>query len=165
MRIEEATYETTHQVALAMREPDYLEFSAVSAATSRVALAEDLANRLSGAGLVGYSGDDPVCVGVVVVSRPNVVSLGFFATDRFPEIGLGITRYIKNTLFPKLRDAGIHRIEAVSMSTHTEAHRWLEALGLSQETGEMRGFGKNGESFIQFAWSKYAGEVGGSSGL
>lgn len=153
MRIEPATKADVHRVALDMRQADFDEFSAVSYAESRDDLAHALAERYGDRHdvLCGWSADEPVCVGGFVMARPNVVTLLFFATDDFPRIGLGVTRFIRRNLFPKLQEAGAHRFEAVSMATHTAAHAWLATLGLVPETSPMRGYGRAGESFIQFA--------------
>lgn len=156
MRIEPATPEAVRHVAVNMRERDYLEFSAVSFAETRFELAEVLTARYgeNAEVHVGFEGMEPICVGGSVMARPNVISLLFFATDRFPEIVLPATRYIKKQLLPRLVEAGVHRVEAVSMIDHTEAHAWLRTLGLRKETGPMQGYGKNGEAFVQYAWSK-----------
>lgn len=154
MKINEPTREAVHFVALKMRERDFAEFSAVSYANTREDLADGMAERygqFEGC-IVGHSGDNPVCVGATVMARPNVVSLLFFATDQFPEIALPATRFIKRELFARLKKAGVHRIEAVSMVDHNDTHAWLQTLGLERETEPMLGYGKGGESFIQFAW-------------
>lgn len=157
MKISEATPDDVWAVANAMRERDFAEFSAVSYADDRQGLADIMRDRYGTHPEVqiGYASDGtPVCVGGSVQARPNVISLLFFATDRFPEIGLGITRYIRKQLFPRLIDAGVHRIEAVSMAGYEETHAWLNTIGLERETGPMHGYGKNGEAYYQFSWSK-----------
>ena len=93
----------------------------------------------------------PVCIGGGIEHRPNVVTLLLFATDRFPYVALSLTRFVTRSLFTQYRNAGVHRIEAVSMVGHDEAHRWIETLGLKREA-VLRGYGKNGETFLQFAW-------------
>ena len=75
----------------------------------------------------------------------------FFATDDFPKIGRMITRWLKRELFPRYEAAGVHRIQAISLDGYDEIHRWLISLGLEREAGPMRGYGKNGEAFVQFA--------------
>lgn len=157
VRIETASPDAVRAVAFKMRERDFAEFSAVSYAETRFELAEVLTARYGDSPdvHVGFEGLDPICVGGSVMARPNVITLLFFATDRFPEIALPATRYIKKQLLPRLIEAGVHRIEAVSMAGHDDAHEWLKTLGLKQETGPMHGYGKNGEAFIQFAWSKH----------
>lgn len=136
-----------------MRERDFAEFSAVSYAETRFDLAEVLTARYGESPEihVGFEGVEPVCVGGTVQGRPNVISLLFFATDRFPEIILPATRYIKKQLLPRLIEAGVHRIEAVSMVEHKDAHAWLRTLGLRKETGPLHGYGKNKEVFLQFS--------------
>ena len=132
MKIEAATPDAVRSVAVNMRERDFAEFSAVSFAETRFELAEVLTARYGNSPEVhvGFEGLEPVCVGGSIMARPNVISLLFFATDRFPEIVLPATRYIKKQLLPRLIEAGVHRIEAVSMVGHSEVHAWLRTLGL-----------------------------------
>ncbi len=154
MKISEPTPETVHAVALNMRERDFTEFAAVSHAETRDELASIMADRYGQfeGGIVGYADDEPCCVGAAVMGRPNVVTLLFFATDRFREIALPATRFIKREFFGRLKQAGVHRIEAVSLAGYDETHAWLQTLGLEPETRPMLGYGKGGEAFIQFAW-------------
>lgn len=154
MKTSEPSPAVVRQIALNMRDKDFAEFSAVSFEDTRDGLADTLA-RLYGErnDVTVCSTDDgePVCVGATVMARPNVVTLMFFATARFPEIALPVTRYIRRYLFPRLEKAGVHRIEAVSMAGYDEAHAWIRTLGLEQETKAMHGYGKGGEAFIQFS--------------
>jgi hypothetical protein len=153
MMIDRASYGDVLTVAQAMRERDYAEFSAVSATDNREDLAKLLAERYGDRDDTLCGGDErgSICIGGTIETRPNVITLLFFATDRFSEIGFPMTRFIKNNLFPRYFQAGAHRIEAVSIASHHDAHRWLELLGLTPETGPMRGYGKGGEAFIQFS--------------
>ena len=152
IRIEFATADTIRTVALTMRERDFAELSAVSQADTREELAELLADRYGCRPDVvcGSINGDLVCVGGAIETRPRVVSLLFFATDRFPEIGLQVTRVIRR-LFDRFEDVGVHRIEAVTLSGYDSIHRWLHILGLERETNELINYGKNGEKFYQFS--------------
>ncbi|MGF7008104.1 hypothetical protein [Aminobacter sp. BE322] len=154
MRIDPASRDDVRTVALAMRGRDFAEFSAVSFADTREQLADALAERYGDRHdvMCGFHKGSPACIGGTILARPNVATLLFFATDEFPRIGLPTTRFIKKQLFPRLVDAGVHRIEAVSMEGHVETHAWLRTLGLEPETGPMHGYGRRGEAFIQFAW-------------
>lgn len=157
MRISNPTPDTVRHVALHMRERDYKEFSAVSFTTDRRELADCLAERYGERTdvVVGCLDDyTPVCVGAAVMSRPNVITLLFFATDHFGEIALPVTRFIKKQFLPRLVHAGVHRIEAVSLAGYDDAHAWLKTIGLEQETEGLHGYGKNNETFVQFAWSR-----------
>ena len=149
-------------VALALRERDYAEFSALSFAEDRASLAGALADRYAGKSdtFCAYAGDDPVAVGAMVMGRPGVVTLMFFATDRIPEIGLALTKFITQRLFPAYRAIGVHRIECVSLEGYEEVHRWIEILGLRREAGPFKGFGRGGEAFVQFAWVADASPTG-----
>lgn len=156
MRIERATPAEIEQVALNMRQRDFDEFSALSPENGREALARDLAQRFADRGDVLCAAlDEPIAIGMTIQNRPRVITLGFFATDRFPEIALGVTRFVRD-LLDRFETCGIHRIEAVSLAGHDEAHRWLGLLGMEQETKPMRNYGRTGEAFIQFARLKDA---------
>ncbi len=162
MKIDAPSREDILRVARAMRERDYDEFSALSFAGDREALAETLADRYADRDdtFCAFEDDDPVAVGAMVQGRPGVVTLMFFATDRLPEIGLALTKFITQRLFPAYRARGVHRIECVSLEGYEEVHRWIEVLGLQREAGPFRGFGKSGEAFVQFAWVADASPTG-----
>lgn len=152
MRIDTADERTIRRVALNMRDSDFAEFSAVSFADNRRALADMLAEQYGKRHMLcAWHDGKPVWVGGAVQLRPRVFSLLFFSTDDLPKIGVASTLFIKRRLFPQYFRAGAHRLEAVSLATHTEAHRWLEFLGLRAETGLLEAFGKNRENFIQFS--------------
>lgn len=157
MRTEIATAEAFEHVAWRMRAGDLREFLATSHAEDHAGLVADLKRRF-GAGqrddilaLRAGRPDEPVAIAGTPILRPNVASLMFFATDRFPEIGFEATRFIRQRLFPALRSAGIHRFEAVSIDGNDVAHDWLRVLGLHREA-TCPGFGKGGETFHWYAW-------------
>lgn len=162
MRIEHAAASDVAAVALNMRHRDYLEFSAVSPCNSRSELADLLTARFGdrpGDVLAVFDGERPVAIGGLIESRPNVITLLFFATDNFPAVALPLTRFIKRELFPRYIAAGVHRFEAVSMHRHEEAHRWLKILGLKMEAA-LFGYGRDRETFVQFAWTDDACPAG-----
>lgn len=140
-------------VAANMRAKDVSEFLALTHAPDRRALEESLLDRYGGHPLmvVAKADDVPVAVGGGVELRPNVATLVMFATDRFPDVALGLTRFVARNLFVRYRGAGVHRIEAVSMDGHIAAHRWIRTLGLHREA-VLPGYGRGGETFHQFAW-------------
>jgi hypothetical protein len=154
MRINHASYDDVLAVARGMRESDLEEFLAVSMVDTREALALLLAERYGGRDdvLCGYNAaGEPVCIGGTIEGRPNVLTLLFFATDGFREVAKPLTRFIRGNLFPRYAEAGVHRIEAISLATHVTAHRWLGALGLKQEAPPLRAYGKGREDFLQFS--------------
>ena len=151
--IERATRADVLHVASRMRERDFIEFRALSPLDDRAALAEALAGKFGGRPdvLCGAVDGVPICIGGTLELWPGVMTLLFFATDDFPRIGRLITRWIKNDLFPRYDAAGVHRIQAISLDGYDDVHRWLVSLGLERETAPMRGYGKRGEDFVQFA--------------
>lgn len=155
MRIDYATQADIVYVATRMRDSDYREFSALLPVSSRYGMVDELAKRYSYRDdvMVAKLNGEPVAIGAAFEARPNVITLFFFATDKLPLIGGALTRFMKQRFFPRLVTAGVHRFECVSIEGHTQAHRWIRTLGLTPETPEpLRGYGKNGENFIQFSW-------------
>lgn len=154
MKIEKASVDDIVAVAMAMRERDFDEFRAVNFVETRQDLAAALAFKCMTCAedvLCASAGDAPIAIGGFILSRPNVISLMFFATDAFPTIALGLTRFVRREMIPRYTKAGVHRFEALSIDGHRQAQKWLRALGLEPESGPLRGFGKNGESFLQFS--------------
>ncbi len=154
MKIERASAAQVCEVAYRMREADYAEFSAVSTAADREELALILAGRYGDepAALCALKSGVPVAIGATLETRPNVLTLMFFATDAFAEIAFPLTRFIRQRLLKPMIAAGVHRVEAVSMVGHDKAHRWIRALGLEPETEPLLGYGRAGEAFLQFSW-------------
>lgn len=161
MQIDIATPQEIFDVAMHMRETDFFEFTAVSPIDSREDLAMTLMERYGPSGEVicaRYEGQ-PTAIGSLVMTRPGVATLLFYATAKFPKIALPLTRWIKWELFPRSREAGIHRIECASIDGYEQAHRWIEMLGLRREA-VMHGYGKRGETFHQFSMVKNVGPTG-----
>lgn len=155
MKIRPPTAAEVVLVAKAMRERDLREFLAVSPHEMHATLTMGLAERFGDrSDTYGFYLDDntPVAVGAMVQHRPNVVTLMFFATDDFTKVATELTKFIVNRLFPGYRKHGVHRIECISIDGYSEVHRWIELLGLQREGEPLLGYGKNRETFIQFAW-------------
>lgn len=161
MKIVKPTLDITAQVAANMRDSDVAEFMAVSWFGDEDALKQHLAHAYAhfphAYAALGPAGE-PIAVGAVISSRPNVCTLGFFATDALPEIGTGLTRFVRNRLLPQLQQKGAHRIECISIDGHSDAHRWIRLLGMEHEATLPR-YGRNGETYHQFAWTD-AGTAG-----
>jgi hypothetical protein len=158
MQTPQATAEQIRYVALRMRERDWAEFTAMSFLDDRELVAQSLEENYAGLdGIIGFTADDgtPFGIGGPVWLRPNVASLLFFATDDFRRHVVPMTRYVKGVMMPGIRAQGAHRIECFSLSTYTEMQQWVELFGLRPEA-TLRGYGRNGEDFISFAWVKGA---------
>jgi hypothetical protein len=154
MMIDAPTPGAVRYVASGMRRSDIDEFMALSPVNTeqelKASLIENYGEHPDG---FAFFADDnePIGVGAMVQARPNVVTLLFFATEKFTEIAGPLARFTKQRLFPRYRDAGVHRIECVSIAGYAPMHRWIQMVGL-QEEAVMKGYGKGGETFHQFAW-------------
>lgn len=118
--------------------------------------AETLLNAVLATGpisWVAYDGDEPVAVFGCAPLWRGVWSMWFFATDKLPNIGLGVTKLIIRYIVPMLWDGGAHRLQCHSMEGHVEAQRWLETLGAKRET-TLRAYGRDGEDFHVYVWEK-----------
>jgi hypothetical protein len=156
MMTEAATVAAVREVAENMRPRDREEFMAVSPFETHGQLVDAVVERYAlHQDAYVFRTDDgrPVGVAGMIRHRPNVITLLFFATEQLAEIGSDLTRFVRKVLFPKYRELGVHRIECASIEGYAETHRWLEVLGLQQEA-VMPGYGRGGETYIQFAWVK-----------
>lgn len=83
----------------------------------------------------------------------GVWEVWMFATDRWPEVALGVTRFIRRVMIPALEGTGLHRAQCRSKYNHHVAHRWLESLGAYKES-ELPHYGKDGELFYLYCWTR-----------
>ena len=152
MRIDAPKKGDVRHVVDNIRPADADEFMAVSRFQTWDAHADHLVALYGGRDdtFCAYHGDTPVAIGAFVETWPGVVSIGLFASTDFPKIGRALTKFVRKRLIPSYQKQGIHRIACISKSDYAESHRWIEAIGLTKES-EMRGFGRNGETFFQFS--------------
>lgn len=83
---------------------------------------------------------------------PGVWSAWSFGTDQWRRRAVEISRYARDELKPWLMARNCHRLQCESHIDHTEAHRWLMALGAKPD-GMLDGFGRDGSAYIMFSWS------------
>lgn len=126
-------------------------------ATMPVRPAETLPMQIARAcrfGLVAAADDgEPVAVVAAAEVWPGVWQVGMFATDRWSCVAHPVTRWIRRALMPALLDAGAHRAHCYALADRPASEDWLRHLG-AQDEGFLRGFGRNGEDFVIYAWSK-----------
>lgn len=106
--------------------------------------------------IVSTDWEEPIALVSVLPSWPGLGAAQMVATDRFDEIVMDLTRYIRRELIPRLLAGGMRRVEARAMQKAELNCRWLKALGASVE-GECPMFGKDGQTYVQFAWTKGSG--------
>lgn len=155
MNVEAATPADVRRVAEQMRSRDREEFMAVSPFKTHDELVDAIVARYGDHQdvIVAHWENGPVAVGGLIHHRPHVGTLMFFANDDMEKIGSDLTRFIKQRLFPGYTLAGTHRIECASLDGYEEVHRWLGVLGLEREA-TMKKYGRNGEDFVQFSWTR-----------
>jgi hypothetical protein len=116
----------------------------------------DIAHSVKMAGdfcWVAYVDDVPVAVIGAMPRWPRVWSAFAFGTDRWDETILALTRHARRFIFPALVNSGAHRIDAVTLGTHTDAHGWLQYLGMKKEFS-LDKYGRRGEKFVMYAWTR-----------
>jgi hypothetical protein len=152
LKIEPAEPYTIRQVALAMRDRDLAEFSAVNSFSDRAGAADVLAARYGGRTdtWLARLDDRPTAIFGCIEGSPGVVSLLFFATPDFVQLVLPFTKYVTRELFPSLFARGVHRIQCHTLAEYAPIHRWLETLGLQHES-TVPALGKNRETFNLYA--------------
>ncbi len=153
MKLAEISLKPVLHVASRMREMDRQEIFATRWSHDPHVIAE-LIDKANPPGFVALADDgEPVCVVGAHEMWPGVFSVFMFATDRWKEVSFDTTKAVKRILIPAVMSDTFVRGECKSLSTHEEAHRWLEVLGASKES-EHPCYGKNGETFFTYSWTR-----------
>jgi hypothetical protein len=150
MHFKTASPADIYNVAIEMRDVDLNEIAAVCWTDDRQQIAENLVHIHTGKPAVFAFGlDTAIAIWSAIEIWPAVWSLGFFATDSLPQIGKKLTKTLIRDIVPLVFEDGYRRVEARSVDTHTEAHKWMKTCGLKQGS-TLKNWGKNGEDFIIF---------------
>lgn len=150
--IESPTAGAVGAVAMRMRLWDRREIFATRWDDDAGRFAQEICRAFAhGMGFVAGRGCLPIAVFGGAELWPGLWQVIAFATDEFPLIGAAVTRFIRTDVLPRGIARGAHRAECKSLAEHSDAHRWLEALGARREA-EHPGFGRNGETFVTYAW-------------
>jgi len=158
MNLSSLNYVDIRAVAVAMRAWDYREISATRFTPDRASLADEIADQFSrnAKGMTAWvvSLDAPICVIGAWQSWPGMWSVFMFATDRMPEIGLPLTKFVKRSMIPSIMGCGsFNRAECKSIEGHDEAQRWLEVLGARREH-TFENYGRLKETFYSYVWDQ-----------
>lgn len=150
------SFPAVRSVAWRMRAADWREICAVSSFEEPDALARSACAASRFGAVLSWSGS-PVCALGAVEPWPGTFVVWMFATDDWPLVSLPATRWARRIMTPLLRQHA-HRVMCQSIADHQRAHAWLRLLGLREECRLPR-YGKNGETFIQFARTREAPDV------
>lgn len=117
---------------------------------------EDLAAGMVAAGgiaTVALSDGVPVAAYGAYLGRPQIWTVWMFATDRWPEVALSVTRDIRRNMMAAMLDGDAVRADCWSMEGHDMAHRWLEVLGAVREA-TVEDYGPTRKSFHCYSWTR-----------
>lgn len=92
----------------------------------------------------------PVAFCAFFAMTPVCLSVGMIATPEFPRVARELIRWGKEAK-PRLLSLGFRRAECRAIEGHDDAVRLLNHLGFVAEA-RIPDFGRNGETFVQFAW-------------
>jgi hypothetical protein len=148
----EPSYEDTLKITRALRACDFEELNATNYDMSP----EYLAHVACATGAFrwgAYVDGRPVALIGAVPRWPNVWSVWAYGTDEWDKVALTLTKHARRFILPALYRSGAVRGDCQALSTHTTARNWLEFLGADLEK-ELDGWGKNGETFISYVWSR-----------
>lgn len=81
----------------------------------------------------------------------GVWTLFCFGTDEWNRSAIELSRYGRKVLRPFIKARGAHRAQAESHIDHTDAHRWLRAMGAELD-GVLLGYGRDGKPYLMFSW-------------
>lgn len=151
MEIAPADRDSLIHILANLRQADREELQATRWDDDLTDLADTIA-RLPGLAWVGGLDGEPIAAIGTVPMWKGVWNVWMFATDRFPEIGLSLTRWAKRVMVPQLIEVDAHRVECRAMASHTVARKWLEGFGGRCES-TLKAYGRNGEDFCQYVWS------------
>ena len=73
-------------------------------------------------------------------------------TDKAERTIPAVSRFLIEHAIPWRLDEGFTCMEARSLETHLDAHRWMEGMGGKRE-GEPYLYGKGGERFVTYRWT------------
>lgn len=100
---------------------------------------------------VRIDGQPAAVFGTAPLNRATL-SVWALGTDRMHKVLPAISRHLIDVHLPAKIAEGYRYMEARSLSTHEEAHRWLRWLGATV-LGEPHPYGTAGETFLLFRWT------------
>lgn len=147
-----AAYGDVVFVARRMREADVEEILPLT----HTGKPEDLAAGVVTAGgiaTVALCDGVPVAAYGACIVRPQIWTVWMFATDRWPDVALSVTRDIRRHMMPAMLAGDAVRADCWSMDGHDVAHRWLELLGAVREA-TIEDYGPTRKSFHCYSWTR-----------
>lgn len=148
----EPPFEDMLYIAQNLRERDREELFATRYGDDPADLARDA--LMSGAfRWAAYLDGRPVAAIGAFPRWPNVWSAWAYGTDEWPQVVLTLTKHARRFMMPAIYRSGAIRMDAMALSTHHDARRWLASLGAKPET-TLANWGKSGQTFVCYVWTR-----------
>ena len=97
-----------------------------------------------------YRGNPVMVFGTQVMSA-STLQVWALGTKETWRVASAVIDYFKTRLVPHYAAQGYYALEARSLATHDEAHRWMRASGADTH-GPAYEFGRDREMFLTFRW-------------
>ncbi len=107
--------------------------------------------RDSGVAWIAWVHNEPVAAFGAYRTHGAHYGLWMIATESWPKVRLGVTRFGVKLLIPFLFDNGMKVGNCLSLSDYPQMHKWIRMIG-GVEDCDLKMFGKNGENFKRFIW-------------
>lgn len=149
MNLSHCSHETVLHVVRNMRERDKEEIYNLRFDDNPFVIMNDVMGRRDFAWVAWLDGKPAAVFGGAPL-HPGVWSMFAFATDEFPRLALGLTRFAKKTVIPMLLgEMGAHRLQCETHEKHASAHHWLKLLGAGCESVK-KGYGRDGADYFVY---------------
>lgn len=105
-----------------------------------------------GEAFIAHYRDEPAMLFGTTRIHVCAMSIWALGTDRATRVIPAVSRFLIEHAIPWRLDEGFTCMEARSLATHTDAHRWMESMG-GVRHGEPYLYGKGGELFVTYRWT------------
>lgn len=105
-----------------------------------------------GDAFIAYHRDRPALLFGTTRIHVCAMSVWALGTDTANRTIPVVSRFLIEHAIPWRLDEGFTCMEARSLETHHDAHRWMESMGGVRE-GEPYLYGKGGERFVTYRWT------------
>lgn len=149
-RIVAGTLRDLSYIAANLRPEDHAEIDCQCDGWTPFALA---AHALHGFAYVVELDGNPEAAFGAAEQRAGLWTAWSWGTDRMRRCVPRITQFFYAALGPQVAARGAHRVEARALASNELALRWLRRLGATARC-RLPAYGKNGEDFILFDWTR-----------
>lgn len=152
--IKSAVLRDASYITANLREQDVAEtFCQLAPGVTPIELAWWVVMMPSSEMFIAYLDDEPVTLFGTSPITPYCYALSAIGTDKFRRTVPEVSRFLMTVHVEKrITQDGCLTMEARSIDTHVEAHRWMLSMGAEQLGGPFP-YGAAGERFLMFRWT------------